>query len=56
MNSTLPDFELEYTLRSGTEELFEKYREHDFSAADFEGDQFVRLRTLAKRMDLLAVT
>ncbi len=56
LNSTLPDFELEYTLRSGTEELFEKYREHDFSAADFEGGQFVRLRTLAKRMDLLAVT
>ncbi len=55
--SLLPDFKLAYTLVSGMEELHAKLTEHGFSAADFEGDQFVRLRTLRKRLDLLgAVT
>lgn len=49
LNELLPDFKLEYTLTSGMEELFSKYKEYGFSSKDFEGDQFVRLRTLKKR-------
>lgn len=45
-----PDFRLEYNLQTGTEELLKKYREHNFSLKDFEGDQFVRLRTLKKKL------
>ena len=54
----LPDFQLQYSLASGMQELHAKLLEHDFNAADFEGDQFVRLRTLKKRpekMQQLAV-
>jgi nucleoside-diphosphate-sugar epimerase len=49
----LPDFRLEYDLRRGMEELHRKMLAHGFSKADFEGDQFVRLRMLKKRYDLL---
>jgi nucleoside-diphosphate-sugar epimerase len=41
-----PDFSLQYSLRSGMAELHAKLVEHDFSRADWEGDQFVRLRRL----------
>jgi nucleoside-diphosphate-sugar epimerase len=51
--SLLPDFQLEYNLQKGMHELYDKLIEHRFSAADFDGDQFVRLRTLAKRLDLI---
>jgi nucleoside-diphosphate-sugar epimerase len=47
----LPAFRLEYTLEAGMRELLAKYREHRFSAADFDGEQFVRLRTLRHRLD-----
>jgi nucleoside-diphosphate-sugar epimerase len=47
----LPGFKLEYTLESGMKELLAKYREHGFSAADFDGEQFIRLRTLRHRLD-----
>ncbi len=53
LGKLLPDFKLEYTLTSGMEELYKKYMEHKFSQADFEGDQFVRLRTLKKRLSLV---
>jgi nucleoside-diphosphate-sugar epimerase len=53
LDSLLPEFRLEYTLASGMEELHRKMMEHGFDAADFEGDRFVRLRRLSKRMDLL---
>lgn len=56
LNSVLPDFRLEYTLARGMEELYSKLVEHGFSATDFEGDQFVRLRTLQKRLDRLSVS
>jgi hypothetical protein len=49
----LPDFRLAYDLRSGMEELHRKMVQHGFSRADFEGDRFVRLRTLKKRYELL---
>jgi nucleoside-diphosphate-sugar epimerase len=41
-----PEFELEYTLRRGMEELHEKLVEHEFSREDWDGDRFVRLRRL----------
>ena len=52
----LPDFRLEYTLAAGMEELLSRYRAHGFSAGDFDGDQFVRLRTLRRRLDRVTTT
>ena len=49
----LPNFKLSYSLRSGMEELHKKYVEHNFDQSDFDGDRFVRLRTLKKRIHLL---
>jgi nucleoside-diphosphate-sugar epimerase len=46
LSQLAPEFRLEYTLRRGMEELHAKLREHAFSRADWEGDQFVRLRRL----------
>jgi nucleoside-diphosphate-sugar epimerase len=46
LSQLVPGFRLEYTLRRGMEELHGKLVEHDFSLADWEGDQFVRLRRL----------
>lgn len=51
LGEMLPDFRLEYTLERGMEELHAKLVEHGFDAADFESDQFVRFRTLQKRLD-----
>jgi nucleoside-diphosphate-sugar epimerase len=42
----LPDFKLQYDLRSGMEELHRKMVEHGFGRQDFEGERFVRLRVL----------
>lgn len=50
LTSLFPQFRLEYNLQSGLEELLEKFREHHFSLSDFNGDQFVRLRTLKKNL------
>lgn len=49
----LPEFKLEYNLHKGMEELYKKYIEHGFNQSDFDGDQFVRLRTLKKRLSLI---
>ncbi len=56
LEQLLPDFRLQYSLPTGLEELHRKMIEHDFSAADFEGDKFVRLRTLKGRLDRLEST
>jgi nucleoside-diphosphate-sugar epimerase len=53
LTSLLPGFELEYTLETGMEELHRKMVEHAFDRADFEGDRFVRLRWLNRRLHLL---
>jgi nucleoside-diphosphate-sugar epimerase len=53
LGSLLPEFELEYTLEKGMEELHRKLVEHGFDASDFEGSRFVRLRRLRERMHLL---
>jgi len=52
LGRTLPGFALSYSLRSGLEELYRKCQEHGFSLADFQGDRFVRLRTLKKKLQL----
>lgn len=54
LGKQLPDFKLQYNLRSGMEELHRKMVDHGFSKKDFEGDQFVRLRTLKHRFALIA--
>ena len=56
LGRVLPDFKLQYTLKSGMEELFKKFLEHGFSKNDFDGDQFVRLRTLKKRREEYALS
>jgi nucleoside-diphosphate-sugar epimerase len=55
LRQLLPAFRLDYTLASGMEELLARYRAHDFTAADFDGDRFVRLRSLRHRLDRLSV-
>ena len=55
LNRLLPDFRLQYTLASGMEELHRKMVEHGFGKSDFEGEQFVRLRTLLNRLDRIGV-
>ena len=56
LGAILPDFQLAYTLESGMQELYDKYQEHNFDAQDFDGDQFVRLRTIKRQLDRLAIT
>ena len=53
LSKLLPDFRLQYDLATGMEELYRKMSEHGFRKKDFEGDQFVRLRTLKNRFHLL---
>jgi nucleoside-diphosphate-sugar epimerase len=52
LKKVLPDFKLEYNLEKGMEELYSKYREHNFNLSDFDGDRFVRLRILKKKIGL----
>jgi nucleoside-diphosphate-sugar epimerase len=49
----LPTFKLQYNLATGMEELHRKMVAHGFGKGDFEGDKFVRLRTLRHRFHLL---
>lgn len=51
LSELLPKFELSYTLESGIDDLLAKYRELQFSAQEFDGDRFVRLRTLKNRLE-----
>ncbi len=53
LNELLPDFKLEYDLDKGMEELYQKYKEHNFSIEDFDGEKFVRLRTLKTRINIV---
>ncbi|MDX2196254.1 MAG: SDR family oxidoreductase [Cytophagales bacterium] len=53
LNKILPHFKLHYNLRSGMAELYQKYISHSFSQADFDGDRYVRLRTLKKNIHIL---
>lgn len=51
LNAQLPEFKLEYNLARGAEELLRKMRDHGFDRAAFEGDTFVRLRTLRTQLE-----
>jgi nucleoside-diphosphate-sugar epimerase len=53
LNTLLPDFKLQYDLAAGMEELHRKLIDHGFSKRDWESDQFIRLRALKRRLDLL---
>jgi nucleoside-diphosphate-sugar epimerase len=53
LKQVLPNFKLQYTLVSGMDELHKAMVDHKFSKKDFEGDQFVRLRTLKHRLNLI---
>lgn len=53
LNKLLPDFKLEYTLSKGMEELHRWFIEKKFDINDFEGEKYVRLRTLRHRLELL---
>jgi nucleoside-diphosphate-sugar epimerase len=53
LSKLLPGFKLQYRLETGMEELYRKMVEHRFSKGDFEGDRFVRMRTLKSRIHLL---
>lgn len=55
LKNLLPDFTLEYTLSNGLKELYNKFVEHKFSVSDFEGNKFVRLRTLKNRLSFLKI-
>ena len=48
--SLLPDFRLEYSLDTGMEHLYQELKRIHFSAADFDGDRFVRLKLLQKNL------
>ncbi|TWT87505.1 UDP-glucose 4-epimerase [Pseudobythopirellula maris] len=54
LGKLLPGFKLQYTLASGMEELHRAMVDHGFNKIDFEGDRFVRLRTLRDRMEMLS--
>jgi nucleoside-diphosphate-sugar epimerase len=49
----LPEFKLQCDLATGMEELHRKMVDHGFGKDDFEGDKFVRLRTLKNRFGRL---
>ena len=53
LNKLAPDFKLQYNLATGMEELHRKLIDHRFGKRDWESDQFVRLRVLKRRLDLL---
>jgi nucleoside-diphosphate-sugar epimerase len=53
LNKLVPDFKLQYNLANGMEELHRKLIDHRFCKRDWESDQFVRLRVLKRRLDLL---
>ena len=49
------NFSLSYNLRSGMSELHKQYLEHNFSKNDFNGDQWVRLKTIKKHLHKLQI-
>jgi nucleoside-diphosphate-sugar epimerase len=53
LNALIPDFKLEYSVATGMEELHRKLVDLGFDISDWSGAQFVRLRTLKNRLDLL---
>jgi nucleoside-diphosphate-sugar epimerase len=54
LTSLLPDFRLEYDLSRGMKELYQKFIDNGFGVEDFDGNQFVRFRTLKQNISLLS--
>ena len=52
-NKMFPDFCFEYSLEEGMQELASRLTDSSFTASDFDGDQFVRLRIISKKLELL---
>lgn len=48
---TLPGFNLQYSLQSGMEELFEKLKSIHFTENDFDGEKYIRLKLLRKHLN-----
>lgn len=48
IETTLPGYAPEWTVRRGIEELYEAFRADGFSRADFEGDRYFRIRHIQK--------
>ncbi len=53
LGALLPDFKIQYPLKTGIQELFASLKKKSFSQNDFESDRYVRLRTLSKRLHLI---
>ncbi len=53
LKELLPDFRLQYNLTSGMEELHRALVDHGFNKKDWDGDQYIRLRALKRRSNLL---
>lgn len=53
LNTLVPNFKLQYDLSTGMDELYRRLIDHDFNKEDWNGDQFIRLRTLKRRMNWL---
>ena len=53
LTKMFPHFKLEYTLETGMIELAQKLIDFKFSDNDFNGDQFVRLKAITKKLELL---
>ena len=54
LNEMFPEFEFEYNLRSGMIELADSLKAYNFTDIDFGGEQFVRLKTIRKKLGLIS--
>ena len=46
LERTLPEYRPQWTVRRGTQELYEAYKRYETSAADFHGPAYVRIRQI----------
>jgi nucleoside-diphosphate-sugar epimerase len=53
LRTLLPDFRTEFNLTSGLQHLHASLIKNGFDRAAFDGDRFVRLRSIRKRLDML---
>jgi nucleoside-diphosphate-sugar epimerase len=51
LRRAFPEVAFEWDARRGAEELVEAYRRYDLTAAEFEGERFIRLRRLRTLLD-----
>ena len=53
-NKMFPEFKFEFDLRKGMIELSNSLKSYGFSASDFDGDQFIRLKIIEKKLHLIS--